>query len=51
MRFTRDAELLVNLSVAAPVALLEALTVKVELWDEDRLVASHQQSPGFADYR
>jgi beta-galactosidase len=42
----RDAELLVNLSVAAPVALLEALTVKVELWDEDRLVASHQQSPG-----
>jgi beta-galactosidase len=42
----RDAELLVNLSVAAPVALLEELTVKVELWDEDRLVASHQQSPG-----
>lgn len=42
----RDAELLVNLSVAAPVALLEELTVKVELWDDDRLVASHQQSPG-----
>ncbi|RZH69890.1 hypothetical protein EIH00_16950, partial [Staphylococcus aureus] len=42
----RDAELLVNLSVAAPVALLEALTVQVELWDDDRLVASHQQSPG-----
>lgn len=42
----RDAELLVNLSVAAPVALLEALTVKIELWDDDRLVASHQQSPG-----
>ena len=42
----RDAELLVNLSVAAPVALLEELTVKVELWDADRLVASHQQSPG-----
>lgn len=42
----RDAELLVNLSVAAPVALLEELTVKVELWDDDCLVASHQQSPG-----
>ena len=42
----RDAELLVNLSVAAPVALLEALAVKIELWDDDRLVASHQQSPG-----
>lgn len=42
----RDAELLVNLSVASPVALLEELTVKVELWDDDRLVASHQQSPG-----
>ena len=42
----RDAELLVNLSVAAPVALLEELTVKVELWDEDRLVASHRQPPG-----
>ncbi|AWF36770.1 beta-galactosidase [Klebsiella oxytoca] len=42
----RDAELLVNLSVAAPVALQEELTVKVELWDDDRLVASHQQSPG-----
>lgn len=42
----RDAELLVNLSVAAPFALLEELTVKVELWDDDRLVASHQQSPG-----
>ncbi|MCE5365824.1 beta-galactosidase [Klebsiella oxytoca] len=42
----RDAELLVNLSVAAPIALLEELTVKVELWDDDRLVASHQQSPG-----
>ena len=42
----RDAELLVNLSVAAPVTQLEELTVKVELWDEDRLVASHRQSPG-----
>ena len=42
----RDAELLVNLSVAAPVALLEELTVKVERWDDDRRVASHQQSPG-----
>lgn len=42
----RDAELLVNVSVAAPVAQLEELTVKVELWDEDRLVASHRQPPG-----
>lgn len=42
----RDAELLVNLSVAAPVAQLEELAVKVELWDDARLVASHQQLPG-----
>lgn len=42
----RDAELQVNLSVAAPVWRLEALAVKVELWDNERLVASHQQSPG-----
>ncbi|HCB1499094.1 TPA: beta-galactosidase [Klebsiella michiganensis] len=42
----RDAELLVNLSVAAPIQQLEDLTVKVELWDDARLVASHQQLLG-----
>ncbi len=42
----RDGELLVNLSVAAPAELLEELAVKVELWDGETLVASHQQAPG-----
>ncbi|WP_142501888.1 beta-galactosidase [Klebsiella sp. 2680] len=42
----RDADLLVNVSVAAPASQLDELTVKVELWDNAHRVASHQQTPG-----
>lgn len=42
----RDAELAVNVSVAAPAQLLEKLTVSVELWNDTQRVASHQQQPG-----
>ena len=42
----RDAELEVNVTVAAPERLLEKLTVNVELWHDAQRVASHQQQPG-----
>ncbi|MDV2875173.1 beta-galactosidase [Phytobacter diazotrophicus] len=42
----RDAELVVNVTVAAPTQMLEHLTVNVELWNDTQRIVNHQQPPG-----
>ena len=42
----RDAELVVNVSVAGLKQLPENLTINVEVWNDAEQVASHRQPPG-----